>query len=542
MSSSIKKIRLLTNALLKNSMAEADPFKFKGLKIAIYIIGTAIMVGCAVLVGYFTQILTVAVTLLGGGGTEAAQLIMYFISVFGAVFGVNVICGLFYFSMDLSRILPYPFRPAEICMSKFTVGYLQESIMEFMVIIGILVGYMIADGFSILGVIFALFGVVLLPVLPIFYCALFAMLFMSLAKKAHSIKNVNMVSAMCGIFFVLIFVISLLQLEDITAETFIYSLVDGSNMFMVIMQYVFFTVPILCLAISGQNILLFLLFLAVHIAMVVVLYFLASKLYIGGVTAVMSAGKRQSHSTVKSSKQHGAFTANLYRELKTLLRTPTYIINCIIPNVILPLIGLIIIFTGSGGEVSKIVNGLNNPDVLVLFSVIVASCLITAMSGLSSSSFTREGNHADLLKYIPVPYKTQVNVKVVIAVVFSLPAALLGVLLVCISIGCNALLTLACLAGCLMAVMITIYTGVLFDAMHPKLVWEDELSALRGNMSTFLHMAVAIVIGVVLAVLYFFCGNFMFIPVVLAALLVITVILAVYCTKRTECLLDEMIV
>lgn len=542
MSSSIKKIRLLTNALLKNSMAEADPFKFKGLKIAISIIGTAIMVGCAVLVGYFTQILTVAVSLLGGGGTEAAQLIMYFISVFGAVFGVNVICGLLYFSVDLSRILPYPFKPAEICMSKFTVGYLQESVMEFMVLIGILVGYMIADGFSVLGVIFAIFGVVLLPVLPVFYCALFAMIFMSFAKRVHSVKSVNMVSAMCGIIFVLIFVISLLQLDDITAETFIYSLADGSNMFMVIMQYVFFTVPILCLAISGQNILLFLLFLAVHIAMVVVLYFLASKLYIGGVTAVMSAGKRQSHSTVKSSKQHGAFTANLYRELKTLLRTPTYIINCIIPNVILPLIGLIIIFTGSGGEVSKIVNGLNNPDVLVLFSVIVASCLITAMSGLSSSSFTREGNHADLLKYIPVPYKTQVNVKVVIAVVFSLPAALLGVLLVCISIGCSVLITLACLAGCLMAVMLTIYTGILFDAMHPKLVWEDELSALRGNMSTFLHMAVAIAIGIVLAVLYFFCGNFMFIPVVLVVLLVVTVVLAVYCTKRTECLLEEMIV
>lgn len=542
MSSSLKKIKLLTNALLKNSMAEADPFKFKGLKIAISIIGTAIMVGCAVLVGYFTQILTVAVSLLGGGGTEAAQLIMYFISVFGAVFGINVICGLLYFSVDLSRILPYPFKPAEICMSKFTVAYLQESIMEFMVIIGILVGYMIADGFSVLGVIFAIFGVVLLPVLPVFYCALFSIIFMNFAKKVHSVKSVNMVSAMCGIIFVLIFVVSLLQLDDITAETFIYSLADGSNMFMVIMQYVFFTVPILCLAISGQNILLFLLFLAVHIAMVVVLYFLASKLYANGITAVMSAGKRQSHSTAKSGKQHGAFTSNLYRELKTLLRTPTYIINCIMPNVILPLIGLIIIFTGSGGEVSRIVNELNNSDVLVLFSVIVASCLITAMSGLSSSSFTREGNHADLLKYIPVPYKTQVNVKVVIAVIFSLPMALLGVLLVCISIGCNLLLTLACLAGCLMAVMITIYTGVLFDAMHPKLVWEDELSALRGNMSTFLHMAVAIAIGIVLAVLYFFCGNFMFIPVVLVALLVITVILAVYCTKRTERLLDEMIV
>ena len=92
MKKSLKKTRLLIGALLKNSMAEADPFKFRGLKIAISITGTTIMVGCAVIVGYFTQILTTAVSLLGGNGTEAAQLIMYFISVFGAVFGVNVVC------------------------------------------------------------------------------------------------------------------------------------------------------------------------------------------------------------------------------------------------------------------------------------------------------------------------------------------------------------------------------------------------------------------------------------------------------------------
>ena len=277
MKKSLKKTRLLIGALLKNSMAEADPFKFRGLKIAISITGTTIMVGCAVIVGYFTQILTTAVSLLGGNGTEAAQLIMYFISVFGAVFGVNVVCGLFYFSMDLSRLLPYPFRPEEICTAKFTVAYLQESIMEFMVITGILIGYMIAGGFSVLGVIFAVFGVMLLPVLPLFYCAFFALIFMSMAKSFHSVKSVNLVSAMCGIVFTLIFAISLLQLNDITTEGFIISLADGSNAFMNIMQYVFFTVPVLCFAINTQNILLFLAFVLSHAVMLAVLYLIASK-------------------------------------------------------------------------------------------------------------------------------------------------------------------------------------------------------------------------------------------------------------------------
>ena len=421
MKKSLKKTRLLIGALLKNSMAEADPFKFRGLKIAITIIGTAIMAGCAVIVGYFTQILTTAVSLLGGNGTEAAQLIMYFISVFGAVFGVNVVCGLFYFSMDLSRLLPYPFKPEEICTAKFTVAYLQESIMEFMVIIGILTGYMIADGFSVLGVIFALFGVVLLPVLPLFYCAFFALIFMSMAKSFHSVKSVNIVSAMCGIVFTIIFAISLLQLNDITTEGFIISLANGSNAFMNIMQYVFFTVPVLCFAINTQNILLFLAFVLSHAVMLAVLYLIASKLYIHGVTAVMSAGRKSSAKAAKSGKTRTQFSTCLNRELKTLLRTPTYIVNCLMPNLILPIAGIILLVSGAGGELGTFVYELNAPDTLILLSVITATCLVTAMSGLSSSSFTREGNHADLLKYLPLSYKMQIDVKIITAILFSVP-------------------------------------------------------------------------------------------------------------------------
>ena len=542
MKKSLKKTRLLIGALLKNSMAEADPFKFRGLKIAISIIGTTIMVGCAVIVGYFTQILTTAVSLLGGNGTEAAQLIMYFISVFGAVFGVNVVCGLFYFSMDLSRLLPYPFKPEEICTAKFTVAYLQESIMEFMVIIGILTGYMIADGFSVLGVIFALFGVVLLPVLPLFYCAFFALIFMSMAKSFHSVKSVNIVSAMCGIVFTIIFAISLLQLNDITTEGFIISLANGSNAFMNIMQYVFFTVPVLCFAINTQNILLFLAFVLSHAVMLAVLYLIASKLYIHGVTAVMSAGRKSKKKKKKSGKTRTQFSTCLNRELKTLLRTPTYIVNCLMPNLILPIAGIILLVSGAGGELGTFVYELNAPDTLIVLSVITATCLVTAMSGLSSSSFTREGNHADLLKYLPLSYKMQIDVKIITAILFSVPTSVIGVILTCTALSCDILLILACTAASVMASVATVYLGVLFDAMHPKLVWEDELSALRGNMSTFLHMAVAIAAGIVMAVLYVLCGGFLIVPLLLAVLAAVTAVIIVYSSRRTEKLLAEMTV
>ncbi|MEE0059774.1 MAG: hypothetical protein UE295_02980 [Acutalibacteraceae bacterium] len=541
MTKSLNRINFLTKALLKNTTADNDPFKFRALKIAIMIIGSAIMIGCGILVGYFTKILTDAVIILEGDGTEAAQLIMYFISVFGGVFGINVICGWLFFSSDLSRLLPYPFKPNEICMSKFIVGYMQESVMEFLVVIGILVGYMISSGLSIIGVISGIIGVILLPILPLFYCALFSMIFMSLAKRVHSFKSVNMVSAMCGLVFVAIFVISLLQLEDITAEGFIYSLADGTNAFMDIMKYVFFTVPILCYAISQQSILLLLLFVVVHIVMMLVLYAVSSVLYMNGVTAVLSAGKRMAKADKKSSRTYSFFTACLLRDIKTLLRTPTYIVNCIIPTLILPIGGMIILFTGSD-SVKALVNEQKCPDVLVFFAIVILSCLLTAMSGLSASSFTREGNHADLLKYIPVPYKTQINAKVITSLIFTVPTTVIGVILCCVAINSGLWLTLACVIGSVLAVVATVYLGILFDSMHPKLVWDDELSALRGNMSTFFHMAVAIGVGVVFALLYFFLAEFMLIPVVIAVLAAATVVIAIFCSKKSVQLLEEMTV
>ncbi len=543
MRKSFGKIRLLTNTLLKNSMAEADPFKYKSLKIVISIIGTTIMVGCAMVVGYFTQILTTAITLLHGSGTEAMQLILYFINIFGAVFGVNVVCGLLYFSMDLSRLLPYPFKPAEIGMSKCIVAYLQESIMEFMVIIGILVGYMLADGFSVLRIIFGICGVVLLPVLPLFYCAFFAILFMSVAKKIHSIKGVNLVSAMCGIVFTLIFVASLLQLEDITTESFIVSLSDGSNIFLTIMQYVFFTVFLLAKAIGEKSILYFLLFIAVHIVMILVLYGLSTVLYADGLTAVLSAGKKHSDSKIKKSRTRTIFSANLNREIKTLLRTPTYITNCILPTLILPVSGIALLISQKGKEFHDFIYTLNAPDTLIFISVIIATALVTAMNSLSASAFTREGNHADLLKYLPIPYKLQIKVKVAVSMIFSLPTAIIGVILLCCAIiPDNIPLMLFCVIASAVTVVATVYLGILFDAMHPKLVWEDELSALRGNMSTFLHMAVSIAVGIVLGILYVLLGKYLSIPVVLAVLLTVTVILVIYCSKKSQKLLEEMIV
>ena len=56
------------------------------------------------------------------------------------------------------------------------------------------------------------------------------------------------------------------------------------------------------------------------------------------------------------------------------------------------------------------------------------------------------------------------------------------------------------------------YTGILLDSTHPKLDWEDEYGALRGNLNAFFNMAIAIVIAIVLCAAGFAVFRFTRIP------------------------------
>ena len=44
------------------------------------------------------------------------------------------------------------------------------------------------------------------------------------------------------------------------------------------------------------------------------------------------------------------------------------------------------------------------------------------------------------------------------------------------------------------------YTGLVLDTTHPKLDWEDEYGALRGNPNAFFNMAISILVALVLCI------------------------------------------
>ncbi|MBQ2605014.1 MAG: hypothetical protein II589_08345 [Clostridia bacterium] len=85
----------------------------------------------------------------------------------------------------------------------------------------------------------------------------------------------------------------------------------------------------------------------------------------------------------------------------------------------------------------------------------------------------------------------------------------------------------------ILAVVFTTYLGIYIDTINPKLVWEDEVNALRGNYHVFYNMGLELIITGVLCVIMEFLFSLGFLPVALlqSLLLIISALLCLWFYK-----------
>ena len=223
------------------------------------------------------------------------------------------------------------------------------------------------------------------------------------------------------------------------------------------------------------------------------------------------------------------------KEMKMLVRTPVYFSNCVAISFIWPIFLYVVVrVMNINYSLTELHNMYveNNSDfaVIMLIFVVGISIIMTAMNSLGSNAFSREGKNFSFIKYIPVSYKKQWNIKAAVSIVISTLSIYIYVLIFGIAIRIPVIHMLIYFVLTVLSCGIITYMGMLLDSMRPKLMWDDELSALRENNNTFFNMAVSILIAGVLcgggALLHYMAGlEFVAIA---AIILGVTVCLIIY--------------
>lgn len=491
-----------------------------------------------------------------GTSENALELFLHLISAFSFIFGLNVIFSVFYFSGDIESLLPLPLKPYQIIGSKFTAALISESVMEFIVILAAMIGYLAAMGLPFYSWITAFLTMLIMPVIPLIYCAILGMVIMYFTRF---IRNKDRVNQMTGIltFILIAGIVFLISKTGFNSDQLITAISTKDNPVLNIMNVIFPQVPLAVGAMSGNILLSFFLYLLINIIAVMIFMFAAQFLYFPGVIGMNSAAPaksgQKSSDIISKMKQHSIFLTYLKKEFRILFRTPAYFMNCVLINLIWPIfIYLLSVMQGQTNFMDEFIYNIQsgNEETVLLFllGVSAVSVLVTAMNCIASSALTREGKHFAFIKYIPVPYMTQLNIKAFISIIISGGGMLVYVTAACIWLNMGVKFILFCCLVSLLSVSFASYFGIFMDSVNPKLIWDDELNALRGNYNVFFNMAVAIVLEAViclaayLAFKYTNIGALMIIMILFTILMILNVVSYLLCQYQATKNIDQLAV
>lgn len=513
----LKGITSLTKILSKNSEMQLPERTL--YKVLAFIAVSLIMIPCTVIVGFISYVMTEALLEVdnpGGGMLFEMQIL----SAFSMVFGILVIFSVMFFSSDREHFVTLPIPAHHLMIAKFMYAYFAESVMEFLILIAVFVGYFLAIGRNVglgaalhpVSLISSILGVMLIPLVPMIYCALFSLVLMAVLSKVRSTAVFYRMSSLFLFLFAALFVFSLRGIGEINMENYVESLGSGDNLFLRTLNIIFFPVPWLSEAISRGSILYLLIYLVGNVGLLAILFFLGKLLYQRGLYTAASLGSSKK-ADVKSKDIviESPFMASVKKELRVILRTRAFSGNCAYINILWP-VGAFLLFHftrnkgGIASYISMFQEGNDRAEMILIIIMIAIAFIATALNSLAAAAFTREGQHLSLIKFIPVPFRTQMYAKAFVCILFTYPALLATDIIVCIYMGASPVKCIAFALLMFLAHVISMILGMSLDSASPYVDWDDEYSALRGNLNTFFNMAVmmliALVVGVIGVLLY----------------------------------------
>lgn len=461
------------------------------------------------------------------------QLMFHVICLFTLIFGINVIFNEFYFSNDIEYLLPWPLRAYQIVASKFTAAFFNENIMQFLLVGACIVGYGIASGMGLFNWILSIIGILTLPIIPLAYCGIISMLLMAFTKVIRNKDLIQRLSVALIFILVIALVGSIGFLQDMDIDNYVETLASGDQPFFNAMNIVFPNVTLFVQTFTEGSIPALLGYIIINAVVVGIMLLFSEALYFRGVIGLTSSNSNQKtkdlDKLLKGCKQRSPGFSYFLKEVRILIRTPVFFTNCIAINFLWPIfIYAMLKITHFELSISDLQHLYAHRDLRIqlflLLGIVGISVIVAALNSLSSNAISREGKHFSFMKYIPVSYWTQWNAKAFVGILFPAVGVLIFFIPACVIIQVPLIHILLFTLLSLMSISFVAYMGIYIDSIQPKLIWDDEMSALRENYNTFFSMAISIAFTVVICIggFFLFCNTK--ISIEFTALILITIL------------------
>lgn len=430
---------------------------------------------------------------LGGMALQIGFVFCCFLSVFTLLFSF---ANIFYFSSDLSALLPLPVKPQAILTAKTVVVLIPEIPLVSMIALPLAIAAVTSQYCSIAAGIWVFLCALLCALSSALVMAILTMVLMKVMPVFANKDRFGMIIGLLSVLFAVFCSLIGQFLGQGAADdpSILIHMLQSNQGAISSLSGVFFQSLAAVDSIVHKSLLSGLLFVG-ECALILVLYFAAAKtLYLPVAVKIMgqAASRPSKKVSLRSSSPFAALAKN---EWHMLMRTPAYMTNCVMSAFIMPLIFIIMtLFVPSMKELREIAAGYSLEDLalmmnwpawaLALAAGILAGLFFGSLNGIAGTAITREGKPGLMqIRSMPVSMKTFTASKMAVGMLIGWVSTLMlvPVFMMYLSISWSAILMYG--LGTLAAVAASSAIALFIDCIHPKLIWDNETVAVKNNFN-----------------------------------------------------------
>lgn len=418
------------------------------------------------------------------------------------IMGLFLVISTFYFSNDLSILVPMPLKPSHIFASKLATVMINEYLTAALFFAPTVIAYTRFAGGNVMYWLALIIIFLLLPLLPLTISSLLALGLMKVINRRHRdtlmvIGSLLLVALSLGLNFFIQANVgdNPAALEELLTSR--YGLIEsiGSRF-----PGSVWATKAIALAGSAAGWLNLGLFVAITAAAFLLLLAVSEKLFFAGLIGgdeVVRKSKRLSQSQWEAkTSQRGVFSTLFWREWKLFLRTPIFALNGFLGALIMPVALIMPLMAQGGSELSQMLGALQTEPGSTIAALAIAAMIIMlgALNTIASTSISREGKLFYISKMIPVPAETQARAKLTHAFVGAVISAIPITLAYAFIVKPNLLDLVAAVLIGLTGSLLGLAVGLYIDMRWPRLYWTNPQHAVKNNFNAiipmFLEMAV----------------------------------------------------
>ena len=476
-------------ALLKKQFLELNQYYFQNRKtgknrgkagtVAFIALFAVIFIGLGFCFYMMSAPLAVTLESAGYGWLFFALmgLISMALGVFGSVF--NTYAGL-YHAKDNELLLSMPIPPSKILLVRMVGVYAMGLLYGSLVFIpAILAWWFNATAVTVLTVVL---DVLLIFVLALLVLTLTCLLGWVVALISSRLKNKSFITVICSLAFIAIYYFVYFKASNFLSNILTYADTTAAAL----RRWAY---PMYAFGRGGTgDVVGFLVFTLLAVALFALCWLLMSRSFLKITTT--NRGEKKTEYREQMAKVTNLSAALVRKEWLHFKSSPTYMMNCGLGVVLLPVAAVVLLVKADSLRTSLTGLLAQMPDASAFVPVIAAAAvgLISSLNCVTAPSVSLEGKTIWVLQTMPIDPWQVLWAKLRLHLRISAVPALIAAAAVCIVLQMKIYLAVYVIVLSLLFVMASGCFGLVMNLLKPNLSWTSEVVPVKQGASVVLTM------------------------------------------------------